>query len=64
MGFIIDRPGLTLIIVGVVVYLLRNAFTWVPLIGGATTAVLWFAAVFFVVGGIWMFVVGRSADPT
>lgn len=64
MGFIMDRPGLTLIIVGVGAYLLRNAFGWVPLIGGSISAVLMFAAVFFVVGGIWMFVVGRRPDPT
>ena len=64
MGFIVDRPGLTLIIVGVLAFLLRNVFGWVPLIGGVTTAVLMFASVFFVVGGIWMFVVGRNPDPT
>ncbi len=64
MGFIVDRPGLTLIIVGVVAFLLRNVFSWVPLAGGAMSAILMFAAAFFVVGGIWMFVVGRSSDPT
>ena len=64
MGFIVDRPGLTLVIVGVLAFLIRNEFGWVPLIGGAMTAVLTFAALFFVVGGVWMFVVGRSADPT
>lgn len=64
MGFIMDRPGLTLIVVGVIAYLLRNAFGWVPLIGGAVSAVLLFAAAFFVVGGIWMFVVGRRSDTT
>lgn len=63
MGFIIDRPGLTLIIVGVLAFLVRNIFNWVPLVGGAMSAILTFAAVFFVVGGVWMFVVGRSADP-
>lgn len=64
MGFIVDRPGLTLIIVGVLAFLVRNVFDWVPLIGGAMGAILMFASVFFVVGGIWMFVVGRSPDPT
>ena len=64
MGFIVDRPGLTLVIVGVLAFLIRNALGWVPLIGGAMTAILTFASVFFVIGGIWMFVVGRSADPT
>jgi len=62
MGFIVDRPGLTLVIVGVIAFLIRNAFNWVPLIGGAMGAVLMFAAAFFIVGGIWMFVVGRSSD--
>lgn len=64
MGFIIDRPGLTLIIVGILAFLVRNVFAWVPLIGGAMSAILMFAAVFFVVGGLWMFVVGRNPDPT
>ncbi len=64
MGFIVDRPGLTLIIVGVIAFLIRNALNWVPLVGGAMSAVLSFAAVFFVVGGLWMFFVGRSPDPT
>lgn len=62
MGFIVDRPGLTLIIVGVIAFLIRNLFTWVPLIGGAVSAILMFAAAFFIVGGVWMFVVGRSSD--
>lgn len=64
MGFIIDRPGLTLIIVGVLAFFSRRFFSWVPLIGGAMSAILLFAAVFFVIGGVWMFVVGRSPDPT
>ena len=45
MGFIVDRPGLTLIIVGIIAFLS-------------------FAAVFFVVGGLWMFFMGRNPDPT
>lgn len=64
MGFIVDRPGLTLVIVGVIAFLLRNAFSWVPLIGGALGTILLFAAAFFVVGGMWMAVVGRGAEPT
>jgi len=64
MGFIVDRPGLTLIVVGIVALLVRNVFAWIPLIGGAMSAILLFAGVFFVIGGIWMFVVGRSPDPT
>lgn len=64
MGFIVDRPGLTLIIVGIIAFLLRNVFSWVPLIGGAMGAILSFAAVFFVVGGLWMFFMGRNPDPT
>lgn len=64
MGFIVDRPGLTLIIVGVIAFLARNIFSWVPLIGGAMSVMLLFVGVFFVIGGVWMFVVGRSSDPT
>jgi len=64
MGFIVDRPGLTLVIVGVLSFVLRNAFNWVPLIVGALGAILTFAAVFFVIGGVSMAVVGRPADPT
>jgi hypothetical protein len=63
MGFIVDRPGLTLVIVGLVAFLARNIFSWVPLIGGAMNAILLFVGVFFVIGGVWMFVVGRSHDP-
>lgn len=62
MAFIMDRPGLTLILVGVVAFLVRNAFGRVPLIGGSISALLLFASVFFVVGGLWMFVVGRRGD--
>ena len=56
--------GVLLIIVGIIAFLVRNVFNWVPLIGGAMNTILIFAACFFVVGGIWMFFMGRNPDPT
>lgn len=60
MKFIVDQPGLTLLIAGVIAFLVRPLFGWVPLIGGAMSVILLFVAVFFVVGGAWMFFMGRK----
>jgi hypothetical protein len=64
MGFIVDQPGLSLLITGIVALVVRPFFDWVPLIGGLMSTLLLVAGLFFVVGGIWMFLVGRKpVDP-
>ncbi len=63
MGFIVDRPGLSLLVVGILMFFVRPLFEWLPLIGGAMNTILLLASIFFVVGGVWMFFMNRSGDP-
>ncbi len=62
MKFILTRPGITLIVVGIVAFFVRNLLDGLPLIGGIISPILLVASIFFVVGGLWIFVMGRAGD--
>ncbi len=64
MKFIMTRPGVTLIIVGIVAYFLRPVLDGLPLVGGIVGSILLIASIFFVVGGIWIMFMGRAGDDT
>lgn len=58
MRFLVDRPGATLLIVGVFAYFVRDLLGRIPLIGGVMSTVSLVAAIFFVIGGIWIMITG------
>lgn len=59
--FILTRPGITLIVVGILAFLIRMVIDGVPVVGGMLSGILLVASVFFVVGGLWIFVMGRAS---
>lgn len=62
MKLILTRPGITLIVVGILAYLVSTVIDGVPAIGGLLNGILIVASIFFVVGGLWIFVMGRAGD--
>ena len=64
MKFIMERPGVTLILVGIAAYFLRPVLDGLPLVGGIVGSILFIASIFFVIGGVWIMFMGRSGDDT
>lgn len=61
MDTIVNRPGVTLLIAGIASLVLRWPAGWIPLLGGLLSWILLLVAIFFIVGGIWMIVIGRGS---
>lgn len=61
MNTIVNRPGVTLLIAGIVSFFLRWPASWIPFLGGLLAWMLLLFAVFAVIGGIWMIFIGRPA---
>ncbi|MEE9417489.1 MAG: hypothetical protein V3V01_19570 [Acidimicrobiales bacterium] len=62
MRFLLKRPGATLLIVGVAGFLVRSLLGKIPLIGGVLSMISLVAAIFFVIGGIWIMLMGSDGD--
>ncbi len=62
MKFILTRPGITLIVVGIIAFFVRRIVDGLPLVGGILNGILFVASIFFVIGGLWIFVMGRAAE--
>ncbi len=62
MKLIITRPGITLILVGILAFVLRPILDGLPAIGSLVSGILLVASIFFVVGGLWIFFMGRAGD--
>ncbi len=60
MKFLIDRPGVVLLLSGIVAFLARRFFGWVPLIGGVMSTILFVFAIFAIVGGVWLLLMDRK----
>lgn len=58
------RPGYTLLLAGIVAFVGSRFIDLVPLIGGMLQAMLFFFAIFAVVGGVWLIVANRRAGIT
>lgn len=54
------RPGVVLLVTGVVAILLRGLIRGLPLIGGLLAWVFLLAGIFFVVGGIFLLIKKRD----
>lgn len=57
------RPGTTLLLAGIVAFLVSRFIGFVPLIGGILTGMLAIFGMFAVVGGIWLIVAEWRAGP-
>ena len=62
MDTIVNRPGVTLLIAGLVSLVLRWPAGWLPVIGGLLSWILFLVAIFFIIGGIWMIFIGRDSS--
>jgi len=60
MGLLM-RPGYTLLLAGVASFLVSRFIDFVPLIGSMLAVMLFFFAVFALIGGIWLVVAERRA---
>ncbi len=60
MKFLIDRPGVVLLLSGIIAFLARRFFGWVPLIGGVMSTILFVFAIFAIVGGVWLLLMDRK----
>ncbi len=60
MKFLIDRPGVVLLLSGIIAFLARQFFGWVPLIGGVMSTILFVFAIFAIVGGVWLLLMDRK----
>lgn len=58
------RPGYTLLLAGLVSFFVSRFVDFVPLIGSMLAVMLFFFAMFAVVGGIWLVVAERRAART
>ena len=56
------RPGATLLLAGIVSFILSRFIDFVPLIGGMLSVMLFFFAVFAVIGGVWLTVANARAS--
>ncbi len=59
MKTIVQRPGVTLLLTGIVAFFARRVVGWVPFIGGTMKFVLLVFAFFAIVGGFWILLNGR-----
>lgn len=55
------RPGYTLLLAGVLAYVVSRFIDVVPLIGSTVAVMLFLFALFAVVGGLWLIVAERRA---
>lgn len=62
MDTIVNRPGVTLLVAGLVSLVLRWPAGWLPVIGGLLSWILFLVAIFFIIGGIWMIFIGRGSS--
>lgn len=61
MKTLVNRPGVVLLIAGIVSFFLRWPASWIPWLGGMLAWMLWLLAIFFVIGGLWMIFIGRPS---
>ena len=54
------KPGVMLLLTGVVALVLRSLVKAIPLIGGLLSWVMFLGGVFFIVGGIFLLIKKRS----
>lgn len=56
------RPGTTLLLAGLVSFLVSQFIGFVPLVGGVLTAMLALFGLFAIVGGVWLSIAEWRAD--
>ncbi len=58
------RPGATLLLLALVAFVVSLFIGGVPVVGAWLYWILRFVALFGVVGGIWLLIMGRKAEET
>ncbi|MCP3853907.1 MAG: hypothetical protein GY745_13865 [Actinomycetia bacterium] len=61
MKTLLNRPGVVLVVTGILAYLVRPVVGAVPLLGGVLSIIFLLLAIFMVVGGVWMLIIGRGS---